>query len=217
MFQLRVVIFLVSNTSSAFSPAQMQMHSMYLMCEIQSRPHIVMLNFGQNKKTFSSISLCEHLPTAISSVYHNIRSSGKSASVARKVKKDSLQLFRIALASHGREIQPFLFPLPRDSSRYRSLDIARWNCINTCKVCPLHCKRFGKMDHSSFGRIIAGLSTPVRVSKARNTEADIVAGTYLTLWNVCYMARDRCCKDKVSGSLLSENFSCQFSTVVSSV
>lgn len=84
-----------------------------------------MVDFMQSEKSSSSILPYEHLSTAISSVNHNIRSSGKSASVARKVEKYSLQLFRIPLASHWGEIQPFLFPSPRDPGRYLSLDIAR--------------------------------------------------------------------------------------------
>lgn len=84
-----------------------------------------MLSFMRNEKSFISVLPSENLPAAISSVHYNIRSSGKSAGVARKVKIYSLQLFRIPLASHWRETQPFIFPFFRNPGRYRSLDIPR--------------------------------------------------------------------------------------------
>lgn len=157
------------------------------------------------KNTFISIFPSDSLPATISSVYHNIRSSGKSASVAREVQKYSLQLFRITLASHWRETQPFFFPSFGNSSRYRSLDIARRDCIHACKVCPLHCKRFCEVNYSCFRRIIAGLKN-VRASEAPVGGAGIKPRTYLTLWDICYVARHGCCKDQASGSLLSEDF-----------
>lgn len=188
LFYLQVNTYSVSNPSSTVH-ISLSALARYI-CTI-----CISQNFMYYKTTLISLLPSDHLPTTISPVYHNVRSRGESAGVARKVQKYSLQLFRITLASHWREAQPFLFPSLGYSGRYRSLDVARRNCIHASKACPLYCKGLCKMNYSGFGRIIAGLKIIVRVSEAAIAEADVKPGTYLTLWDICYVARHGCCED----------------------
>lgn len=97
---------------------------------------------------------CCHLPAGVATIDDNVRTSGVGTGIANKVDVGRLELFGVAVATHGNHALPEVLDVGGDKIRKAGVNVTGRDAVNAGKVAPLIGERAGHVDAAGLGNVV---------------------------------------------------------------
>lgn len=120
-----------------------------------SMPFLLLYLHSSNGKPIQHVG--SHLTRAVPSVNQDIRARSVAAGIADQVHIGTLELFCVAIASHGDHALPQVLHLLVNEIAQSGVNVPRGNAVYAGKVTPLVGQTASHVDAAGFGHVVTRL------------------------------------------------------------